>query len=185
MKVAIFGGSFDPPHIGHIQIVQKALQSLDIDIIIVVPTYLNPFKSSYAAPPKLRLRWLKKIFLNQKKVVVSDFEIRRNRPTYAIETVNYIRKKYRPKKIYYIIGSDNLPTLHKWKNYPKLKKLVEFVVVTRPGYRYKTRFKTIRLNVDISSTKLRKKPIKRYLPKIVAWEIVRFYKRKNRAFKRP
>ncbi len=175
MKVAIFGGSFDPPHVGHLAIVEHVLKELDIDLLIVVPTYLNPFKSSYKAPPKRRLRWLKKLFLSKPKVVVSDFEIKQQRPVYAIETVEYVKRRFAPEKIYYIIGSDNLRDLHRWKNYKRLRKEVEFVVVTRPGFRSKSPFKTIRLSVPISSTQLRSKPIQRYLPKILAREIMRFY----------
>ena len=175
MKIAIFGGSFDPPHIGHVAIVQAALKKLDIDLLIVVPTYLNPFKKHFQAPPKLRLRWLKKIFLPYPEVRICDYEVKRGRPTYAIETVSYLQNRYAPKKIYYIIGSDNLPSLHRWKEFKKLKKKVEFVVATRRGYKAPRRYKVLRVDIPISSTKLRQKPIKRYLPKIVASEIIRFY----------
>ncbi len=176
MRIAIFGGSFDPPHKGHLQIVSQALKELDIDYLIVVPTYLNPFKHHFTAPPKLRLRWLKKIFLGQRRVKVCDFEIARGRTTYAIETVTYLKKRYAPQKIYYIIGSDNLATLHLWRAYRRLKKEVEFVVATRRGYRIKGNFKILLVDIPISSTKLRQRPIKRFLPPIVANEIIRFYR---------
>ena len=176
MKIAVFGGSFDPPHIGHIRIVQKALEELDIDLLIIVPTYLNPFKRSFAAPPQLRLRWLRKIFLSYKKVRICDYEIRQNRPTYTIETIEYLKRRFAPKKIYLIIGSDNLPALDQWYRYKKLRKMVEFVVATRRGYRVRTRkYKILRVDVPISSTALRQKPIRRYLPKLIANEIIRFY----------
>jgi nicotinate-nucleotide adenylyltransferase len=175
MKIAIFGGSFDPIHTGHIKIIKKALKELDIDYIILVPTYLNPFKKEFTALPKIRLKWLKKTFLTHKKIKISDFEINNNKPTYAIETIEHIKKRFAPKKIYFIIGSDNLATLSKWKNYKKLKKRVEFVVATRPGFRYKTPFKKLELNVNISSTKIRKRGKKRFLPKIVAKDILNYY----------
>ncbi|SMC08299.1 nicotinate (nicotinamide) nucleotide adenylyltransferase [Nitratiruptor tergarcus] len=175
MRIAIFGGSFDPPHKGHLQIAKIALEQLDIDYLIIVPTYLNPFKHHFAAPPTLRLRWLKKIFLYQKRVKICDFEIRQGRVTYAIETVTYIKKRFAPKKIYYIIGSDNLEKLHLWKSYKKLKKEVEFVVATRKGFKIKGDFKKLLVDIPISSTQLRQKPIKRFLPPIVANEIIRFY----------
>ena len=175
MKIAIFGGSFDPPHLGHIAIVQEALRRLDIDLLIIVPTYLNPFKSSFSAPPVLRLRWLKKIFLPYPKARICNFEVKRGKPTYAIETVRYLQKRYAPKKIYYIIGSDNVSSLHQWKEFKKLKKKVEFVVVTRKGYKTSRRYKVLRVDIPVSSTKLRQKPIKRYLPKIVASKIIHFY----------
>ena len=179
MKIAVFGGSFDPPHTAHVAIVKEALRKLDIDLLIVVPTYLNPFKKSFAAPPKLRLRWLKKIFMPFQKVRICDFEIRQGRPTYAIETVEYLKKRYAPQKIYYLIGSDNLASLHRWYKFKKLNKEVEFVVFTRRGYKVKgKKYKTLQLDVPISSTELRAHPKQRFLPKIVAQEIIRFYAKK-------
>ena len=177
MKIALFGGSFDPPHKGHIAIVKKALQKLDIDLLIIVPAYLNPFKKSFAAPPNLRLHWLKKIFLYEKRVKICDFEIRQNRPTYAIETVEYCKRRFAPKKIYYIIGCDNLASLHLWKNYKKLKKEVTFVVATRRGYKCNTPLEKLYVDIPISSTKLRQQPNKRYLPPLLARQIIHFYKR--------
>lgn len=176
MKIAVFGGSFDPPHIGHVTIVKKALEHLDIDLLIIVPTYLNPFKKRFAAPPNLRLLWLKKIFAPYTRVAISDFEIRQNRATYAIETIEYLKRRYAPSKIYYLIGSDNLPSLHKWHNYQKLKKEVEFVVFTRRGYKVRGNYKVLHIDVPISSTELRAHPKQRFLPKIIAREIMRFYR---------
>jgi len=175
MKIAIFGGSFDPVHIGHIKIIKEAIKSLDIDLLFVVPAFLNPFKKSFFAPPKLRLKWLKKALMQFKKVKICDFEIKKNRPTYTIDTIKYLKKRYRPSKIYLIIGADNLDTLSKWHNFKKLKNMVEFVIANRDRVRSK-KYKRLNIDIKISSTKLRKKPIKRFLPKIVANDIVRFYR---------
>ena len=75
MKKAIFGGSFDPVHLGHVEIVKKALKKPYIDEVIVVPNYLNPLKRSFCAPPELRLKWLRETFKNLPNVKISDFEI--------------------------------------------------------------------------------------------------------------
>ena len=176
MKIAIFGGSFDPPHKGHMAIVQKALAMLDIDYLFVVPTYRNPLKASFNAPPKLRLKWLKKIFLAQKRVIVSDYEIKRGKPTYTLQTLQYLRKKYTPQKIYLIIGSDNLKTFHLWYRYKKLQKLAEFIVATRRGYNVPKKYKKIFIDIPISSTSLRKNPQRRYLYPLIADEIIHFYR---------
>ena len=178
MKIAIFGGSFDPVHIGHIKIIEEALKKLDIDKLIVVPTYLNPFKKSFAAPPKLRYRWLKKALFPYKKVDISLFEINNQRPTYMIEKVEYLKRRYCPSKIYLIIGADNLKDLHKWHKYKKLSHEVEFVVAKRERVKIPLKYKILNINVPISATQLRKKPIKRYLPKIVANEIVKYYRKR-------
>jgi len=172
MKIAIFGGSFDPVHKGHIEIVKKALK-LDIDKIIVIPNYLNPLKNSFSAPPELRLKWLKEAFKDFEKVEVSDFEIKKNRPVFSIETVKHFKPKY------FIIGSDNLKTLNKWKNINKLLKLTEFVIATRDKIdknllkRYNIK-KVIDVDIPISSTEIRNCNFK-YLPKKIEKEIKEFY----------
>lgn len=131
LNIALFGGSFDPPHIGHQMIVNTALKELDIDKLFIVPAYLNPFKKSYFAPPKKRYKWVKKLFKDNEKVEVLDFEIKKERSVPTIETVKYLYNTYDIDKFYLIIGDDNLKSLHKWKDYEKLKQMVTFVVVTR------------------------------------------------------
>jgi len=76
LKIAIFGGSFDPPHKGHESIVNEALKTLDIETLFVVPTYLNPFKDSFVADEKTRLSWLEKLFKDKNKIKILDFEIK-------------------------------------------------------------------------------------------------------------
>ena len=62
MKIALFGGSFDPPHNGHNSVVLEALEKLDIDKLIIMPTYINPFKQSFSADEKQRFLWVKKLW---------------------------------------------------------------------------------------------------------------------------
>jgi len=179
MKIAIFGGSFDPIHLGHIKVIERALKNLDMDKLIVVPAFLNPFKKNFAAPPKLRARWIKKALMPYKKVKICFFEIENNRPTYMIETIYHLQKLYSPSKIYLIIGADNLKSLHKWHKYKNLKSKVEFVVAKRGREKIPLKYKILNVNIPISATELRKRPIRRNLPKIVANEIVRFYKQRS------
>ena len=62
MRIAIFGGSFDPIHVAHVAVVEESLKKLNIDLLIVIPTYLNPFKSSFYLNPETRFELLKKVF---------------------------------------------------------------------------------------------------------------------------
>jgi len=111
-EYALFGGSFDPVHLGHIEIVKKALKI--VDKVIVVPTFLNPFKSHFAANPETRLNWCKEAF-DFENVIVSDFEIKNAKPTFTIETFNALSKDYNIK--YIIIGADNLKSITKWARF--------------------------------------------------------------------
>lgn len=166
MRIAIFGGSFDPLHIAHVAIVNGALEKLDIDKLIIVPTYLNPFKNSFYFDPKTRFELLKKVFHKFGNVEISDYEINQQRPSYSFDTVNYLKNLYNPSKIYLIIGEDNIENLNKWYKYNELKKLVEFVIASRAGFETKeaNEFKSLNINIDISSTKLRDKIDLDYIP---------------------
>ncbi len=75
MKIALFGGSFDPPHKGHDAIIKEALAKLDIDKLIIVPTFINPFKKGFFADEKQRFAWVNKLWGNLEKVEICDFEI--------------------------------------------------------------------------------------------------------------
>ena len=173
-KIAIFGGSFDPPHLGHLAIIKKALERLDIDRLIVVPAFISPFKKGHAAPPELRLEWLKKITAFDPRITVSDIELKKGGPSYTIDTVNHFARFF--DTIYLIIGADNLRDLHKWHRFDELNKKVKWVVATRDNTDVPQGF--IRLDVDmpISSTELREKIDPRWIPDAIRDEVVRFYK---------
>ncbi len=179
MKIAIFGGSFDPPHIGHEEIIKKSLQKLDIDVLFVVPTYLNPFKNDFFAPPNLRYKWVKKLLLPYKKAKIIDYELKQSKPTPTIQTVDYIKNLYQPEKIYLIIGADNLTKLDQWHEYERLKDSVEFIIVTRDGIEIPKNLQILKVNANISSTILRDKIDRNKLPTSLADEIMDYYTKKG------
>lgn len=166
MRIAVFGGSFDPPHIAHEKIVREALTSLKIDKLFIVPTFLNPFKNSFHLTPQKRFDLLKKIFQDEEKVTVLDYEINQKRAVPSYETISYLKEKFNPKKIYLIIGSDNLNSLHKWYRYDELKSEVEFVLATRNGFLNKNldNIQILNIDIDISSTNLRENIDLKYIP---------------------
>ncbi len=175
LTIALYGGSFDPPHIGHKAIVE-ALEELDyIDKIIIMPTFLNPFKSESHAPSELRFKWLKEIFRDFKNVEIDRYEVEQNRQVPTIESVKYLLKTY--KNVYLVIGADNLASLEKWNNYQHLKDLVTFIVAPRDNIIVNEKF--IQLNVDenISSSELRKNIDISMLPEICAIDIEQYYKK--------
>jgi len=157
--VAIFGGSFDPPHSGHQQIVQCAIDTLEIDHLLLVPAYLNPFKSVTLASASKRLKWCHTLFDNFDKIIVSDYEIRQEKSIKTSETVKHFNMAYTVK--YLIIGSDNLETLTKWHEFSWLNEQVTWVIVTRKGYPLVTdilrQWKLLPLEATISSSQIRRK----------------------------
>jgi nicotinate-nucleotide adenylyltransferase len=155
LRVAIYGGSFDPPHLGHYEIVLEALKYLEIDKVIVLPNFLNPWKKSSKYSPKERLNLLKKLFADFEKVEVSSFEIDNGYPTKTFESIRYFSKTYR--EIFLIIGADNLKSVHKWDNFDEIEKTVTFVIAERDNIEIPENYIKLRVKRDISSTKLREK----------------------------
>ncbi|WP_298954454.1 ribosome silencing factor [uncultured Campylobacter sp.] len=94
MKIALFGGSFDPPHAGHEAAVRAILSSLKPDLLIIMPSFLNPFKKSFSAPPQLRLKWCRALWSDAPHVKVSDYEISQNVPVPTIQSVKFLLEKY-------------------------------------------------------------------------------------------
>ena len=113
--IAIFGGSFDPPHKGHQLIVEKAIENLQIDRLFVVPAYLNPFKTSSLADAPTRLSWCHTLFDSIDRVKVDEYEIKEGKSTVTSQSVKHFNQEYNVK--YLIIGSDNLSTLKKWHEF--------------------------------------------------------------------
>lgn len=181
MNLALFGASFDPPHFGHDLIIKKSLKILDIDKLVIMPAFLNPFKSKTYAPSNLRLKWVKKIWGNLSKVEISEFEISQNRATFTIESVKMLIKKYSPKNFYLIIGEDNLKNLKSWHNFKELNTLVKFIVFSRDELNYKSdiNLQKIGLNANISSTLIRKDPLNSRNLAQIKDEIIKFYKRNS------
>ncbi len=175
--IALFGGSFDPPHTAHESIVTEALKINDVDKVVVMPTYLNPFKSSFCAPAELRMKWLKAIFSSYKNVEISSFEVDSNKKVPTIDSVKYLLKRY--QNIYLIIGADNLKSLHMWEKYEELKDLVTFVIASRDNITIPNTFLKLTVEDNISSTQLRKNISTLKLSKVCSNEILQFYKEKN------
>ncbi|HIC43982.1 MAG TPA: nicotinate (nicotinamide) nucleotide adenylyltransferase, partial [Sulfurimonas sp.] len=165
MKKAIFGGSFDPPHVGHLEIIKQTLISLNIDKLLIVPAFLNPFKTQNVAPSHLRLKWLKEMTKNMPEVDVSSFEIDLNRPVTSIETVKHFEDE---DETYFIIGADNLAKLSSWHRFEELDTLVTWVVASRDNIKIPPRYKSLKVDKKISATQLRQKVDEAYLDKDIA-----------------
>ena len=175
MKLALFGGSFDPVHLGHDSIVKMALSGLDIDKLIIMPTFISPFKSEFSAPPELRLKWIREIWCGLEKVEISDYEINLARPVPTIETVKYLYEKFKIEKFYLIIGADHLATLDKWHGYEELKNLVQFVIAKRNHIEIPRNLQKMDVHVDVSSSQIRHQKGLDELPSEIKDEIINFY----------
>ena len=181
MHIAIFGGSFDPVHIAHEAIVNQALKSLNIQKVIVVPTYLSPFKKSFHYEPQQRAQLLKTVFSHNKNVTICDYEINKSKSVYSIDTINYLKNLYQPKKIYFIIGEDNIKGLSKWHKIDEIKELCEFVVASRSAGSNSeiNNFKILKIDIDISSSKLRENIDLNFIPKQIKEDIIHLQRKEK------
>ena len=157
--IALFGGSFDPPHKGHQQIVEKAIKSLQIDQLLVIPAYLNPFKTSTLADAHTRLSWCQTLFDPIDGVTVDDFEIQEGKSTFTSDSVKHFNQIYTVK--YLIIGSDNLSSLTQWHAFEWLNETVIWVIATRGNHPLHTEklreWKLLSIEAPISSTHIRER----------------------------
>lgn len=134
LKIGIYGGSFDPVHLGHLLVAQAALEELALDRLFFVPAAQSPFKTeNQTAPAEVRLRLLRLALAGRTNCEVDEQEIRRGGISYAIETVRDYAKRFPRAKRFYLIGADHVAKLNAWHEAGELAKLAEFVVVPRPG----------------------------------------------------
>jgi len=180
MDIAVFGGSFDPFHIGHEKIVTKILQQLCIDKLFIIPTFLNPFKTKSHLCANDRLKLIQELYKNNPKIDIIDFEVNQKKKVTTFETIKYLQTKYNTDKIYLIIGADNLKDIHLWYNFKNLNKLVQFVVISRDNITLENKYITnpiyINIKENISSSLLRKNMELKYIPKKIQQKVNKLWK---------
>jgi nicotinate-nucleotide adenylyltransferase len=134
MKLGLFGGSFDPVHLGHLLVTQAAIEELGLDRLCFIPAAQSPFKpDNQPAPASLRLQWLRLALAGRTNCEIDDQEIRRGGVSYTIDTVRDYAKRCPQAELFYLIGTDNAAKLNEWREAGELARLVQFVVTPRPG----------------------------------------------------
>ena len=136
-KIGILGGTFDPPHKGHVHISKIALKKLKLDKLIWVVTKKNPLKKKPYLSLKSRINLSKKIIKKEKKIFVKYFDNKIN-STNTFPMLNFIKRKNRKKKLFFLIGADNLVKFHKWNNWQKIPRLAKIIIFPRKGYSIKS-----------------------------------------------
>ena len=161
--IGIFGGTFNPIHLGHLIIAGKVRESLNLEKIIFVPARYPPHKKAPEIGGGHRYRMVKLAIPNNSYFVASKIELEREGPSYTIDTVNALKKMYlQEKDFYFILGLDAYLETGSWKEIEKLKKLIRFVVVKRNVISSGTRnlsFKDVKFfdlePIGISSSEIR------------------------------
>ena len=157
MKIAVYGGTFDPIHHAHLILAREAREMLGLKKIIFVPAAVSPLKGSPVASAEMRLLMLRAAIEDEAEFAVDDCELRRPPPSYTVDTVEEIRRRKSNAEIYCLIGEDNVGNLTKWHRFAELEKMVRFVVLDRTGQRPSHSYQVIRRQIDISATEIRKR----------------------------
>ncbi|MDP7011236.1 MAG: nicotinate (nicotinamide) nucleotide adenylyltransferase [Verrucomicrobiota bacterium] len=133
-RIGLFGGSFDPVHLGHVMVARAALEELRLDRLYIVPAAQSPFKpGQQPAAADARMQLLRLAFDGQTNCEIDTQEIERDGVSYTIDTARAYADRYSGAELFYLIGADHVPTLPEWREAEALAPLVTFVVVPRPG----------------------------------------------------
>ncbi len=187
-KIGLYGGSFDPVHLGHLIVAQDAMEQLGLDRICFIPAAQAPLREdSPAASAEDRLAMLEAATAGTPGFEVIDDELRAGGVSYTIDTVRRLKARFDRHRLYWIIGGDQLDKLPKWKDIHQLAEFVEFICIHRPEHplnppedvRGVARIHPLSVHpFSISSTEIRercaaRRPIRYFLPEAVSDYIAR------------
>ena len=197
-KIGILGGALNPPHFGHLILAETALKKLNLEKIIFLPSGVPPLKKEKMPSAKDRFLMTKLLIERRPYFEVSDYEIRKKKKCFTIETLKFFRKKLRNCQIFWLIGEDSLREIieGKWKGDLKILDLAQFIVFTRSWHQFnlkklpkkfkeksKKAFKKIikvNLNIPISATKIRERIRKgKNLTSLVPEKVLKYIKEKK------
>lgn len=185
LRLGIYGGTFDPVHLGHLILAGDAREQLRLDAVLFVPCAQSPHKvGRQSASAKDRLSMLRAAVRGIPSFWVSRCEIDRPAPSYAIDTAQEIHEAFPRAELFWLIGADQLPKLTTWERYRELRRLVTFAVLERGDGPKRLPAGVIRLpesrRVDISASEVRSR-VKRKLPLIplVPTAVAAYIERQN------
>ena len=158
MNLALYGGTFDPVHHGHLILAREALEQLALDRVIFIPAAHSPHKlARQPTPAALRRAMLAAALADEPRFVLDESELQRPGPSFSIDTVERISAEFPGARLHYLIGADNLRELHTWRRIDDLRRLVQFVVFGRAAGTADEAhgLPVIARRIDISATDIR------------------------------
>lgn len=169
MKIGLFGGTFDPIHIGHLLIMENCINQVNLDKIFILPNSNPPHKiRENKSDSRIRVEMVKKAIKDNPKIELNDYDFRDNNIHYTFQTIEYFKKSYPNDQIYFIMGEDSFMDLSTWKNYKKIlaNYLIVFKRYSDDGKKIRKKIKSLKkygdkiylvdnMALDISSTMIR------------------------------
>lgn len=189
MRLGIFGGTFDPPHVGHLLAASDAFEALALDRLLFVPANVQPLKEgATSTPPETRLRLVQLLIQGDPRFDVDPLEVRRPGLSFTVDTLRQIGASYPGATLHFIVGMDVLETFESWREPDEVRRLAQLVLVHRPGASPAAAAGLQRLRargdvesprvlatraIDVSSTEIRARvarglPIRGFVPDAVA-----------------
>lgn len=156
MRIGIYGGTFDPIHHGHLILAREAHETLGLETVIFIPASASPHKMDQKlTAPDVRLEMLRAAIENEPGFGFDAMELQRPPPSYAIDTIEALRRREPGAEFFYFIGEDHVGSLPTWHRFAELSEEVQFVVLNRSGGTAEHPYPAIKRHLDISATNIR------------------------------
>jgi nicotinate-nucleotide adenylyltransferase len=134
LRIGVFGGTFDPPHLGHLIVAQDVWVALGLDRVVFVPAAVPPHKAHREITPgAVRLELLRAAVAGDPRFEVSDLELRRAGPSYTVDTLRELQERHPAASLYFLLGVDQFRELHGWRDPEGVARLARLVVIARDG----------------------------------------------------
>lgn len=134
MKLAVFGGTFNPIHKGHLLVAENACKTALLDRVLFMPCARPPHKDRFdLVSDEHRLHMIREAVAGRKGFEASDLEVKRGGISYTVDTLREVRRFHPTATLFFIVGSDNFQTLNDWRDFSEILELCVFLVVERPG----------------------------------------------------
>ncbi|HEU5139049.1 MAG TPA: nicotinate-nucleotide adenylyltransferase [Bacillales bacterium] len=141
MDIAIFGGTFDPPHYGHLMIAEEVLCACSLDAVWFMPSPIPPHKTGkMITDSRHRIEMVRLAIADNEEFHLSLLEFERKGPSYTIDTIQHLVENHPDDRFYFLIGADMVEDLPNWHRADELVRLVTFIGVGRPGFSLKSEY---------------------------------------------
>ena len=156
LRLGLYGGSFDPIHHGHLILARQAVEDLFLDRVIFIPAAESPFKPDHlGASAGDRLAMISLAIQDEPRFAVDSLELHREAPSYTIDTARAYKAQYPKDALFFLIGEDHVPALHKWNEFKQLDQLVNFAILSRSDLPLEVHYPVVHRRFDLSSTEIR------------------------------
>lgn len=161
MRLGVYGGAFDPPHLGHLVAASDACDALELDLLLWIPSAVHPLKAVRTAAD-VRLQMVRAAIGGDPRFAADDLELRRTGPSYTVDTLRALRAREPGAELFFVTGADNLAELPRWREPGEIARLATVAVVSRAGEALPANapYPAVAVPVarmDVSSTEIRRR----------------------------